>query len=98
MVALGSHFEGGQHAYHFFCAGLHGAAVSVMRRTADRGGSQQDCPSEDQTRALGSAQSLAAAVADEGRAALQVAVGDGELLGRRIADDRYVLLLGDAVA
>ena len=69
----------------------------MVRRARHPGGLQQIFAAQDQAGALRSAQALAAAVAHEGGAALQIDVGDGQHLGRGVGEHRNVLLLGDAV-
>ena len=71
--------------------------MPVMRRARDPGGLQQVLAAEDQTGALRPAQALAAAVAYERGAALQVDVGNGQHLGRRVGEHGDILLLGNTV-
>ena len=67
-----------------------------MRRARLPGGLQDVLSSEQQPRALRTANRLAAAVGDDGGAALQVDVGNRQHFGRRIDEDGNVLRPGDA--
>ena len=66
-----------------------------MRRADLPGGLEDVLPSEQQSRALRTADGLAAAVGDDGGAALQVHVGNRQHFGRRIDEDGDVLRSGD---
>ena len=58
---------------------------------------QQVLAAQHQARALRPAQALAAAVADERGAALQVGIRDGQHLGRGVGEHRDIFLLGNTV-
>ena len=72
VIALDPCFDGGQHAERLFPSHLVVATGTVMRRAGLPGGLQDVLPSEQQSRALRTADGLAAAVRDDGGAALQV--------------------------
>ena len=95
MIALDPVLHGDEHADHLFAADLHRPRIAVMRRAVDPGGLDQILASEHQPGALRPADVLAAAVADERRAALQVDVRNGQDLRRRVDEHRHVVRLGD---
>ena len=95
VIALDPALDRDEHADHLFAADLHGARVAVMRRAVDPRGLHEILAAEQQPRALRPADELAAAVADQRRAALQVDVRNGENLGRGVHQHRHVVRLGD---
>ena len=73
----------------FLLAHLHRARKPVVRRAVDPGRLHQILAAQQQPCRLRSAQALAAAVADQRRAVLQVHVRDREDLGSGIHEDRH---------
>ncbi len=84
VIALHPVLDRREHADHLFAPDLHGARVAVVRRAVDPGGLHQILAAEQQPGALRTANELAAAVADERGAALQVNVRNREDLRRRV--------------
>ena len=95
MIALHPRFDRRQHAERLLPSHFVVASRAVMRRTGLPGGLQDVLPSEQQSRALRTADGLAAAVRDDGGAALQVHVGNRQHFGGRIDEDGDVLRSSD---
>ena len=91
VIALDPALDGHDHANDFLAANLHRARVAVMRRAVHPRGLAEILAPKQEPRALRAANRLAAAVADERRAPLQVHVGvDGQHLRGRIHEHRDV--------
>ena len=84
-----------EHPDHLFPTDLHGSGVPVMRRAVDPGGLDQVLAPQKNARALRSADDLAAAVAHEGGAALQVNVRDRQDFRRGVDHDGDLEWPGD---
>ena len=95
VIPLHPRFDRCQHAQRFLAADLVVPAGAVMRSAGLPRRLQDVLAAEQKPGALRPADRLAAAVGDDRRAALQVHVGNGQNLGRRIHEDRNVLGLGD---
>src|SRR5690348_14950508 len=67
----------------------------MMRRTVAPSCLEKVLVSQQESRRLWTADTLAAAVCNGSCATFQVNVGNGQDLGRRVHDDGYVMTLGD---
>ena len=94
VVALHPHLDRHQHADRLFLADLHGAGEAVVGRAVDPGRPHQVLAAEEQARGLRAAQALAAAVAHEVGAGLQVHVGHGQDLGGGVHQHGHAAGLG----
>ena len=97
VIALHPRLDRRQHAERLLAAHLVVAPRAVMRRAGLPRRQQDVLAAEQQPGALRTADRLAAAVGDDGGAALQVHVGNRQHFGGRIDEDRDVLRLGDRV-
>ncbi len=94
VVALHPHLDSRQHAHDFLLADFQGAAEGMVRRAVGPRRLEQVSFAKQEARRLRAADALAAAVGNGRGAALEVNVGDGEDLGRRVHDDGHVVALG----
>jgi hypothetical protein len=96
MIALHPRFDRRQHAQRFLAANFIVPARAMVRRAGLPRGLEDVFAAEQKTRALRSADGLAAAVGDDRCPALQMHVGNGQDLGGRIDEDWNVPGASDA--
>src|ERR1039458_10212045 len=97
VIALHPHLDRHEHADGLLLAQLHGAAMAMMRRAGDPGGLDEILAAQQDSGALRPADALAAAVAHQRGAPLEVDVGNRQHLSGGVHQHGDVLFLGDAV-